>query len=87
MAIAFSSLLFSSSPAMNLLSFYTVFAVLFDTFIVRCFLVPSLFSILPELNWWPGSLWSSNKNIEVIEGQEMELVESESLLIDGNNSD
>lgn len=54
MSIAFCSLLFSTSPAMNLLSFYTVMAVLFDTFIVRVCVVPALFSIKPHWNWWPG---------------------------------
>ena len=40
---------------MNLLSFYTVAAVIFDTFIVRALVVPALFSIMPDLdckwNW------------------------------------
>jgi hypothetical protein len=40
MSIAFSSLLFSTSGAMNLLSYYTVAAVIFDTFVVRVFVVP-----------------------------------------------
>lgn len=56
MSIAFSSLLFSPTPALNQLSFYLVFSVLYDTFVIRIFLVPALFSILPEWTWWPGSL-------------------------------
>ena len=38
MAVAFSAMLFSKTPAVNLLSFYMVFAVLFDTFAVRMLL-------------------------------------------------
>jgi len=56
MAIAFSGLLFSSIPTWNQLAFYLVFAVLFDTFIVRTTLVPALMSLLYEANWWPGSV-------------------------------
>jgi uncharacterized membrane protein YdfJ with MMPL/SSD domain len=41
------------------LAFYTVVTVLFDTFVVRIFLVPALFSLAPEWNWWPGSLWTT----------------------------
>ena len=37
------------------LAFYTVITVLFDTFVVRIFLVPALFSVKAEWNWWPGS--------------------------------
>lgn len=55
MAIAFSSLLFSATPAMNLLSAFLVLAVLYDTFVVRILLVPALFSIGAQWNWWPGS--------------------------------
>ena len=45
----------SASPALNLLGYYIVSTVLFDTFIVRIFLVPALFSLGSEWNWWPGS--------------------------------
>eukprot|EP01062_Namystynia_karyoxenos_P071653 TRINITY_DN672_c0_g1_i4.p1 TRINITY_DN672_c0_g1~~TRINITY_DN672_c0_g1_i4.p1 ORF type:complete len:1020 (+),score=255.13 TRINITY_DN672_c0_g1_i4:97-3060(+) len=53
MAIAFSGLLLSREPEMNQLAFYMVFAVLFDTFIVRPILVPATMSLLYEWNWWP----------------------------------
>eukprot|EP01062_Namystynia_karyoxenos_P071654 TRINITY_DN672_c0_g1_i5.p1 TRINITY_DN672_c0_g1~~TRINITY_DN672_c0_g1_i5.p1 ORF type:complete len:818 (+),score=330.97 TRINITY_DN672_c0_g1_i5:860-3313(+) len=53
MAIAFSGLLLSREPVMNQLAFYMVFAVLFDTFIVRPVLVPATMSLLFEWNWWP----------------------------------
>jgi len=46
MAIAFSGLLFSDIPSLNQLAFYLVFAVLFDTFIVRSALVPSMTGLL-----------------------------------------
>jgi len=54
MAIAFCGLLFSSVAVMNMLSFYMVFAVLFDTFIVRTIVVPALMGMAGDLNWWPG---------------------------------
>eukprot|EP01079_Euglenida_sp_SAG-EU17-18_P011893 gene11893-2169_t len=53
MAIAFSGLLFSAIPTMNQMSCYMVFAVLFDTFVVRPILVPAIMSLLGETNWWP----------------------------------
>eukprot|EP00756_Hemistasia_phaeocysticola_P011157 Hpha_TRINITY_DN15094_c1_g10::TRINITY_DN15094_c1_g10_i1::g.123779::m.123779/K06994/K06994; putative drug exporter of the RND superfamily len=53
MAIAFSGLLLSKEPEMNQLAFYMVFAVIFDTFIIRPVLVPATMSLLFELNWWP----------------------------------
>lgn len=54
MAIAFSGLLFSTLPSCNQLSFFMVFAVLFDTFIVRSFVVPAMMTVLGEWNWWPS---------------------------------
>eukprot|EP01006_Ploeotia_vitrea_P052094 TRINITY_DN67651_c4_g1_i2.p1 TRINITY_DN67651_c4_g1~~TRINITY_DN67651_c4_g1_i2.p1 ORF type:complete len:885 (-),score=13.74 TRINITY_DN67651_c4_g1_i2:623-3025(-) len=53
MAIAFSGLLFSDIGAMNQLSFYMVFAVLFDTFVIRSLVVPAAMSLLDDYNWWP----------------------------------
>eukprot|EP01061_Rhynchopus_euleeides_P010027 TRINITY_DN1936_c0_g2_i1.p1 TRINITY_DN1936_c0_g2~~TRINITY_DN1936_c0_g2_i1.p1 ORF type:complete len:915 (+),score=310.96 TRINITY_DN1936_c0_g2_i1:98-2842(+) len=53
MALAFCGLFFSKEPFMHQLSFYMVFAVLFDTFVVRSLLVPALMGLLGELNWWP----------------------------------
>ena len=54
MAVAFFGLILSNLPAINELGFYLVFSVLFDTFIVRSLLVPSLMGILGEVNWFPG---------------------------------
>ncbi len=56
MSVSFSALLFSNSSALNLLAFYSVGTVMFDTFVVRIFLVPALFGIKPEWNWWPGNV-------------------------------
>jgi len=56
MAIAFSGLLFSNIPSLNQLAFFLVFAVLFDTFIVRTILVPAIMSLLGDWSWWPGSV-------------------------------
>eukprot|EP01060_Flectonema_neradi_P011544 TRINITY_DN18595_c0_g1_i1.p1 TRINITY_DN18595_c0_g1~~TRINITY_DN18595_c0_g1_i1.p1 ORF type:complete len:904 (+),score=124.20 TRINITY_DN18595_c0_g1_i1:135-2846(+) len=56
MAVAFSGLLFSEEPFMHQLSFYMVFAVLFDTFVIRSVVVPALMGLLGELNWWPMTL-------------------------------
>eukprot|EP01061_Rhynchopus_euleeides_P010029 TRINITY_DN1936_c0_g3_i1.p1 TRINITY_DN1936_c0_g3~~TRINITY_DN1936_c0_g3_i1.p1 ORF type:complete len:865 (+),score=362.99 TRINITY_DN1936_c0_g3_i1:140-2734(+) len=53
MALAFCGLFFSKEPFVHQLSFYMVFAVLFDTFVVRSLLVPALMGLLGELNWWP----------------------------------
>jgi hypothetical protein len=56
MAIAFGGLLFSNSAAINQLAFFLVFAVLFDTFVVRSVVVPvsskfsSFFSFLDLSN-------------------------------------
>ena len=56
MAIAFSGLLLSSMPCINQLSFYLVFAVLFDTFVIRTVLVPALLDLFGFANFWSGSL-------------------------------
>lgn len=56
MAIAFAGLLFSQEPVLNELSFFLVFAVLVDTFVIRLLLVPSLMVLLGDSNWWPGAV-------------------------------
>ena len=33
-----------------------VFAVLFDTFVVRSFLVPTIMDLLGDWNWWPTKM-------------------------------
>ena len=54
MAVAFSGLLFSKTPAMNQLSFFLCAAVLYDTFVVRALLVPAMMSLGGDASWWPG---------------------------------
>mmetsp|Transcript_100759 Transcript_100759/g.260347 ORF Transcript_100759/g.260347 Transcript_100759/m.260347 type:complete len:851 (-) Transcript_100759:132-2684(-) len=56
MSIAFGGLLFSASLEVGGISFFVVFAVLYDTFIVRCLFTPASMSLLGTLNWWPGPL-------------------------------
>merc|ERR1712224_1164561 len=52
-ALAFFGLLLSSILVLNQLSFFLFFAVLFDTFVVRTLVVPSIMYWLGEANWWP----------------------------------
>lgn len=56
MAIAFGGLLFSSMAQLNVLSFFMVVAVLFDTFVVRVLLAPPAMALLDRFLWWPNSL-------------------------------
>ena len=56
MAVAFFGLMLSSTPILNLLGFFLVVAVLYDTFIVRTLLVPTAMSLLGNVNWWPRQL-------------------------------
>ena len=53
MAIAFSGLLFSSEAVLNQTSFYLVFAVLVDTFLIRTILVPAIMGFADTWNWYP----------------------------------
>jgi uncharacterized membrane protein YdfJ with MMPL/SSD domain len=53
MAIAFSGLLFSSEMLLNQCSFYLVFAVLVDTFVIRTVMVPAIMGFAGGVNWWP----------------------------------
>lgn len=65
MAIAFCGPLFSSVTIMNMLSFFMVFAVLFDTFIIRSLVVPGLMGLLMDGNWWPGKVPKVSKRYEL----------------------
>jgi uncharacterized membrane protein YdfJ with MMPL/SSD domain len=49
---------------MNMLSFYMVFAVLFDTFIIRSLIVPGMMGLLMDANWWPGRVPRVKKKYE-----------------------
>ncbi|EGD81811.1 hypothetical protein PTSG_11885 [Salpingoeca rosetta] len=56
MAIAFVGLLFTAEAVLNQLSFYLVFAVLIDTFIIRSAVVPALMRLIGRFNWWPSRM-------------------------------
>lgn len=56
MAIAFSGLLFSQTPMLNVITCVMGTAVVFDTFVVRTLLVPPLMSLLGDLNWFPSKM-------------------------------
>ncbi|KAK2951886.1 putative MmpL efflux pump [Blattamonas nauphoetae] len=56
MTVAFAGLLASNVVAIVEMGLVLVISVLFDTFIVRLFLVPALFSLLGSLNWFPSRL-------------------------------
>jgi len=59
MAVAFSGLLLSQIPVLNLFGAYLVFAVLVDTFVVRALLLPSVLSLLGDAIWWPAPHWAA----------------------------
>eukprot|EP00040_Diaphanoeca_grandis_P013426 m.67862 g.67862 ORF g.67862 m.67862 type:complete len:837 (-) comp23881_c0_seq1:68-2578(-) len=59
-SLAFFGLLLSNEPMLNQLSFYLFFAVLFDTFIIRTLVVPSLMFWLGDVNWWPRKMPASS---------------------------
>eukprot|EP00299_Pterocystis_sp_00344_P015624 c7814_g1_i1.p1 GENE.c7814_g1_i1~~c7814_g1_i1.p1 ORF type:complete len:818 (-),score=193.80 c7814_g1_i1:51-2504(-) len=56
MSIAFAGLLLSEMPLLNMCSFFIVFSVLFDTFVVRSLLVPATMAILNRFNFFPRKL-------------------------------
>jgi len=60
MATAFSGLLFSAEPVLNQISFFLVFAVLVDTFLIRALFVPAIMTGLNTWNWFPRSMPSLN---------------------------
>ena len=51
-ALAFFGLMLSSIQVLNQLSFFLFFAVLFDTFVVRTLVVPSIMFWLGRANFW-----------------------------------
>merc|ERR1711990_196027 len=56
MAIALGAMIFSSLLQLNMLGFMMLIAVLFDTFVARSLVNPSLMSLLGRANWWPSAL-------------------------------
>ncbi|MCE4613224.1 MAG: MMPL family transporter [Desulfurococcales archaeon] len=60
LAVAFSSLMFTTLPMLVQTGLAVSFSILFDTFIVRPVLAPAMLSLAGKLNWWPGKgfFWS-----------------------------
>ena len=56
MAVAFGSLMFSSSPVLYQWSFILTTAVLLDTIVIRTIIVPVITNFAGERFWWPRSL-------------------------------
>lgn len=54
MAIAFSGLLFSANPTLDMVAFYLVFSCLFDTLVLWPLLVPAAMLLLGDANSWPA---------------------------------
>jgi uncharacterized membrane protein YdfJ with MMPL/SSD domain len=65
MAVAFSGLLLSSSTALNQMGFILSVSVLFDTFVLRAFFVPSVMSIFGNANFWPKKYPPVEKDLPV----------------------
>uniref|UniRef100_A0A7S4EUM3 Membrane transport protein MMPL domain-containing protein n=2 Tax=Chrysotila carterae TaxID=13221 RepID=A0A7S4EUM3_CHRCT len=59
MAIAFGGLFFSTTATLNQFACYLVAGTVYDTFVIRPFMVPALFSLTGEATWWPG-VWTSS---------------------------
>jgi len=53
MLIAFSSILFSSTPALNQIAFLLLVALTIDCFITTKFIIPSAMAMLGKKNFWP----------------------------------
>ena len=59
-----SSLLLSSTTVLNQWGFMLVVASLYDTFVVRSLIVPSLLFCFAEANWWPGRVPPPMRDID-----------------------
>ena len=68
MAIAFSGLLFSSEMLLNQCSFYLVFAVLVDTFVIRTVMVPAIMGMAGAANWYPRHVPVPSKELKEFSG-------------------
>lgn len=56
MSLAFSGLCFSDKLLMQQFGTLLVISVMFDTFVVRTVLVPSLMLVAQDWNWWPRQM-------------------------------
>merc|ERR1719261_1107681 len=56
MSLAFTGLCFSDKLLMQQFGVLLVTSVLFDTFVVRTILVPSLMLVAQDWNWWPRQM-------------------------------
>jgi len=63
MFISFSGLMLSTEMALNQYGFMLAFAVLADTFIIRTLLVPAIMELAGPVNWWPGNMPPSTKDV------------------------
>ena len=54
MAVAFSGLFLSHTTILNQAAFLLACGVIFDTFVVRTFVTPSLLSLSRSYAWWPA---------------------------------
>ena len=54
--LSFLGLLLSNIEIVNQMAFYLLFAVVFDTFVVRTLVVPSVMGWLGETNWLPRKM-------------------------------
>ena len=64
MSIAFSSLLLSETAVLNEWGFILLSSCLYDTFIVRTLIVPSLLFCAVEANWWPGHVPTPSRDAD-----------------------
>jgi hypothetical protein len=55
MGVSFGAMLGSHCDAINQIGFVLSGAVLIDTFLVRCFVIPAVMALLGEANWWPAA--------------------------------
>ncbi len=74
MAGSLGSLMLSTSPMLYVMGFALALSVLFDTFIIRTYLVPAVMLVLKKYNWWaPWKLRKTTPLVEAIEQKEQSI--------------
>jgi RND superfamily putative drug exporter len=68
MILAYSGMLFSELIQATMFGFMMVLAVLYDTFIARCIVVPTGMSLLGYMNWWPSELARRGRDSRTFHG-------------------